>query len=95
MADKSQTDKANAEFKKSLREQDAKKAMSEYDAEGAAVRAKTERLRALRLARDAALPKPEPKKSKPAAKTSGKKRGAPPQSLSQWLEGEKKEGRNS
>lgn len=88
MADKSPRDRANAEFKKTLRDQDAKKAMAEYDAEGAAIRAKTERLRALRLARDAAAPKPEPVvKKKPAKKAKAA-------SLSDWLDGEKKDGRN-
>jgi hypothetical protein len=90
MADRSRTESAQAEFKKALRDQDAKKALSEYDAEGAALRAKTERLRALRLARDAAAPKPEPaaKKTK-AAKT----KKAASESLSNWLDGEKNEGR--
>jgi hypothetical protein len=90
MADKSPTERANAEFKKTLRDQDAKKAMAEYDAEGAALRAKTERLRALRLARDAAAPPPERVVKKPKP---GKKQKAA--SLSEWLEGEKKEGRRS
>jgi len=40
--------------KKELQRLDARKAMAEYDAEGAAARTKTARLRALRLARDAA-----------------------------------------
>jgi hypothetical protein len=86
MADKSAAERASAEFKKAQRDQDAKKAMAEYDAEGAATRAKTERLRALRLARDAALPPPAPKKTKSAksAKTA---------SLSDWLDGETKDGR--
>ena len=90
MADKSRTDAANAQFKKAQRDQDAQKAMSEYDAEGVATRAKTERLKALRLARDAAAPKPEPKvkKAKAAVKKS-KGKGA---SLSNWLDGEKKDG---
>ena len=90
MADKSRTETANAEFKKTQREHDAKKAMSEYDAEGAALRAKTERLRALRLARDAAAPTPEPAAKKTKA---AKKKKAPSGSLSDWLDGEKNEGR--
>lgn len=40
--------------KKELQRLDARKAMAEYDAESVAARKKTERLRALRLARDAA-----------------------------------------
>jgi hypothetical protein len=54
LSDNPKVDRANAQFAKLQRQQDGKKAMSEYEAERAAVRAKTERLRALRLARDAA-----------------------------------------
>ena len=54
MANTSKTAQANAQFKKAQREQDGKKAMAEYEAEGIALRAKTAKLRALRLARDAA-----------------------------------------
>ena len=93
MADKSAAERANAEFKKAQRHQDARKAMADYDAEGAAVRAKTERLRALRLARDAALPQPAPvgKKAKPG-KAKAKAKAA---SLSDWMDGETKDGRSS
>ena len=45
-----------AQALKAKREADGKKAMAEYEANAEAVRAKTERLRALRLARDAAMP---------------------------------------
>lgn len=85
MADKSKHD-AGAQFAKLQRAQDAKKAMSDYETEAAAVRAKTERLRALRLARDAAQPAPAAPKRKGKAKKSG--------NLSEWLDGEAKEGRN-
>ena len=73
MADHSKKDTANAEFRKAQRAQDGKSAMLEYEAEAAATRAKTERLRALRLARDAALP-PEPVK----AAAGSKKKTCPP-----------------
>jgi hypothetical protein len=46
--------RAEAQFKKMQRAEDGRKAMVEYEAGVAAVRAKTARLRALRLARDAA-----------------------------------------
>ncbi len=95
MADKSAAERANAEFKKTQRDHDAKKALAEYDAEGAAIRAKTDRLRALRLARDAALPQPDPvatkAKTAKAAKTGKAKAKAG--SLSDWLDGETKDGR--
>ena len=47
MAEKPRND-ADAKFAKLQRANDAKKAMSEYEVEAAAVRAKTARLRALR-----------------------------------------------
>jgi hypothetical protein len=56
--------KAEATFKR--KEQQAREgaiAMSEYIADQAAVRAKTERLRALRLAKEAGEVKPEKKKT--------------------------------
>jgi hypothetical protein len=71
---------ADAEFKKLQRIQDGNKAMSDYEADAVAVRLKTEKLRALRLARDAAAPVVAPvkkgaKKAKPASP-----------SLSDWLQ---------
>jgi len=45
--------KADAQFRKMQRAEDGKKAMSEYEASAAAIRTKTARLKALRLARDA------------------------------------------
>src|ERR1700722_18275182 len=53
MADRLSKDDAQKQFAKLQRAEDGKKAMTEYEAEGAAMRAKTARLRALRLARDA------------------------------------------
>ena len=67
MADKSKTDDAQAQFAKLQRAKDAEKAMAEYEAEVIATRAKTERLRALRLARDAA------EQAAAAAKSAAKK----------------------
>ena len=55
MVDQSHAQRADAQFKKIQRAEDGKKAMAEYEAERAAIAAKTERLRALRLARDAEL----------------------------------------
>jgi hypothetical protein len=45
--------RAERNFKREERAQDGRKAMTEYEVQGVAVRAKTERLKALRLARDA------------------------------------------
>ena len=61
----------------------------------AAVRAKTERLRALRMARDAASPPPPPKAApkKKAAATKAEKRTN--STLSQWLDEQQRSGRKS
>lgn len=77
---------AAAQFAKLQREQDAKKAASDYEIAAAEVRAKTERLRALRLARDAAAPSVVQRKKQKKAKSAG---------LSEWLDGQSKEGRQS
>ena len=86
MAEKSEKD-ANAQFAKLQRAADAKKATSDYEAEAAAVRAKTERLRALRLARDAAAPKA------PTATRRGTKKKSTG-NLADYLAGQAKDGRN-
>ncbi len=88
MSDNSNKHQANAEFAKVQRANDAKKATSDYETEAAAVRAKTARLKALRLARDAAAPKAT------ATAPKSKKKGKPGR-LSDWLDGEAKEGRRS
>ena len=81
--------------------EDGKKAMAEYEASAAATRAKTEKLRALRLAKEAAelaAPKP-PAKTKAKAKaksTSAKKKKAAPESkLADWLDDQTDSGRNT
>ena len=90
MAEKPSKHEASAQFAKIQRANDAKKATSEYESTAAALRAKTERLKALRLARDAAAPPPAPATPKRKAKTK-KSTG----SLSDWLDGQAKEGRQS
>jgi hypothetical protein len=89
MAGKSEKFDANAQFAKLQRANDASKATAEYETEAAAVRAKTARLKALRLARDAAAPPP----AAPAPKRKAKKKG-PGAKLSDFLDGQEKEGRN-
>ena len=84
MAEKSGKYEANAQFAKVQRAEDAKKATSEYESNAAALRAKTERLKALRLARDSATPPAEPKRK-------GKKKSTTA-SLAQWLDGRAKDG---
>ena len=76
--------------------EDGKKAMAEYEASAAATRAKTEKLRALRLAREAAeaaAPKP-PAKPKAKAKSKSKKK-APDGKLADWLDDQAESGRNT
>ena len=68
MAEKSGKHEASAQFAKVQRANDAKKATSEYENAAAELRTKTERLKALRLARDAALPPPQPAAPKRKAK---------------------------
>jgi len=86
--------------------EDGKKAMAEYEASAAATRAKTEKLRALRLAREAAeaaAPKPPAKtKAKVGAKTGAKagksaktKKKAPDGKLADWLDDQADSGRNT
>jgi hypothetical protein len=73
---------------------DGKKAMAEYEANAAAVRAKTEKLRALRLAREAeqkaAAPAAPKKKTAKASKTKKEPAGK----LSDWLDEQAKTGRS-
>lgn len=75
MADNSNKTAANSQFRKLKQAEDGKRAMLEYESTAAANRAKTARLRALRLARDAEeaaaaalAPPAPPKKKKKAAK---------------------------
>jgi hypothetical protein len=87
MADKPNKQGANPQFAKVQRASDAKTAAMEYEAAAAAMRAKTERLRALRLAHEANAPPPAAAKPKRQAKK-------PKGSLSDFLDGQEKEGRN-
>ena len=75
LADDSKKNAANNQFRKLRQAEEGKRAMTEYENNAIASRAKTARLRALRLARDeaeaaalAAAP-PAPVKKKKAAKT--------------------------
>lgn len=74
MADDAATTAANKQFRKQRQAEDGKRAMLDYESTANANRAKTARLRALRLARDAADAEaaanapPEPVKKKKAAK---------------------------
>jgi hypothetical protein len=93
MEDGSDKNAANAQPAMISRQDDAKKAMAEYEAAAIATRAKTERLRALRLAREAASPQPAPAKKRKAAAKKGKSGDAASGSLADWLDEEAKQGR--
>lgn len=58
---------AERNFKKDERDRDGRKAMTEYETQARATRAKTERLKALRLAKEAEVQTEEPP-AKPAKK---------------------------
>ena len=74
---------------------DAKAAMADYEAQAAALRAKTERLRALRLAREAAEG-PEPTKRKTPAKAKPLRRDkASSKTLADWLSDQERGGRRT
>jgi hypothetical protein len=74
LADDSKKNAANNQFRKLRQAEEGKRAMTEYENNAIANRAKTARLRALRLARDAeeaaalAAAPPVPVKKKKAAK---------------------------
>jgi hypothetical protein len=93
MDDTSEKNEANAQFVKTQRLDDAKQAMAEYEAAAAAIRAKTERLRALRLARDAASPSPPAKKRKASAAKKGKSSSQASGKLADWLDEQAEQGR--
>jgi hypothetical protein len=86
---------AEIQFKKTQRALEGKQAMAQYEADAVATRKKTERLKALRLARDAeeaALRPAAPAKKKRSAKKAKpvKERAA---SLSEWWRDQKEDGR--
>jgi hypothetical protein len=86
LADDVSKARAEAQFRKAQQAKDGKAAMAEYEAKAAAVRANTERLRALRLARDAAAAKAAPTAAPAARSKPARKAKSPPGKLSDWLE---------
>jgi hypothetical protein len=67
--------------------QDGAAARAQYEADARSVRAKTARLRELRLAKEAAEPKPAPAPARKAAKSKKK-----PVPLADYLDGRQKSG---
>lgn len=99
MADNTTKNQSHNQMKAAQRAQDGKSAMADYEAEALAVRAKTERLKALRLAREAAEPTPAPKRAASAkaksAKTGKAAKGEASATLSAWLQDQQKGGRRT
>jgi hypothetical protein len=69
----------------------SQKSLADYDAEGRAVRANMEKLRALRLAKEAAEAASAPPKAVKKAAVK-KKKAEPPAKLSDWLANQQKGG---
>ena len=85
-------------LRKLQKAEDAKKAVADYHAAAAAVDANTARLRALRLAKEAADAAAGPAKvakKKPAGKAGGKEQPKSGASLAQWLQEQRNSGRRS
>ena len=89
--------KNQAQVKNAQRAAEGRKAMADYEAEAAAVRAKTERLRALRLAKEAAegAAVPAPKKSAVPRSRAAKPVKGESSTLAQWLQDQHKGGRRT
>lgn len=87
-------DKSDTSKSLTQRELDARKAMADYQAEQAAVLAKSERLRALRLEREAAMgPKvTAAKRSVAGKKAQPKKQTETAKPLSEWLKSQRDDG---
>ena len=72
MASDQDRQRAEKRFKQEERAKDGRKAMTEYEVQALAVRAKTERLKALRLAKEAQAqteePPAKPTKRRPASR---------------------------
>lgn len=60
--------RADRHFRKEMHDKAGAAAWAEYQASQTAIREKTARLKELRLAREASLPKPAPKPAKPRRK---------------------------
>jgi len=92
MNEKTRTPADQAQFEqKQTNMQEGKKAMAQYELEALAVRAKMEKLRALRLAKEAAEVAAAPAKAVKKAPAKKKKAEAPAK-LSDWLANQQKGG---
>lgn len=92
MNEKTRTPTGQAQFEqKQINAREGQKAMADYDAEGRAMRANMEKLRALRLAKEAAEAAAAPAKAVKKAPAKKKKAEAPAK-LSDWLAEQQKGG---
>jgi hypothetical protein len=93
LTDSSREHRTPAQIKKAQRNEDRNKALTDYETEAAAIRAKTARLKALRIARDAAAPAPAPSgagRARKPAKGTAKAKAAG--TLADWLTDRQKDG---
>jgi hypothetical protein len=81
---------ANDQFKKLTRTEDGRKGPTEYEVRADAISAKIARLKALRLARDAALPGALPAPA--SVKKAGETKKRPAVSLSHWRKSRQAKG---
>jgi hypothetical protein len=93
MSDNPKKDVAQVQFEKLQKANAAKQAMSDYEAEAVALRAKTARLRALRLARDAE--QAAAGVAAPAAKAKKKAAKKPQGTLADWIKTREAGARNN
>jgi hypothetical protein len=95
MTEKTRTPHGQAQFeKKQVAAREGEKAMAHYEAQGRAVRANMEKLRALRLAREAEEAAAAPVRTS-TQKPSARKKKAAPAKLSDWLSDQQKSGRRT
>ncbi|MFL5000552.1 MAG: hypothetical protein ACJ8DY_09230 [Xanthobacteraceae bacterium] len=95
MANEGNKNHAVGQLTPAQRAADGKKATADYEAQASAVRAKTERLRALRLAREAAEGTAAPKRPAATKKRSANKAGSAASNLADWLNDQEKSGRRT
>lgn len=97
MADDLAKARAKTQAMRVLQAEDGRKAMAEYEASVTATREKTERLRALRMAREAAeAAAPAPAKTKGKGKSkAAKKPSRVAGKLSDWLDDQRDSGHNT
>jgi hypothetical protein len=95
LPDSTSKNQSQNQLKAAQRAQDGKSALADYEAEAQAVRAKTERLKALRLAREAAEPAPAPKRTVAKRTKSAKTAKGTSATLSAWLQDQQKGGRRT